>query len=117
MFSPWLRQVTILVLVLSTTASVTSKDKNKSGFGTFDHSRDRRPVNNSLISTTRPVNTSVIEFTSGHLQMGVSSCVSRECRPVIGSVINIFPRYGYNSLTMKVVPRNDSEAWLFSEPF
>lgn len=33
-----------------------------------------------------------------------------------GAVIHIFPRYGYLSLSMRVVPRNDSQTWVFLEP-
>lgn len=35
----------------------------------------------------------------------------------VGGAINIFGRYGYLSISMKVVPRNDSDqSWLFREP-
>lgn len=34
----------------------------------------------------------------------------------IGRAINLFSRYGYLSISMRVVPRNDSEVWLFREP-
>jgi len=34
-----------------------------------------------------------------------------------GTVMNLFPRYGYLSLSMRVVPRNDSQmSWIFLEP-
>lgn len=33
-----------------------------------------------------------------------------------GQVIHLFPRYGYLSLSMRVVPRNDSQNWIFLEP-
>jgi len=34
----------------------------------------------------------------------------------IGRALNLFSRYGYFSISMRVVPRNDSERWLFREP-
>jgi torso-like protein len=37
--------------------------------------------------------------------------------PVIpGSVLHLFQRYGYLSLSMRVVPRNDTQSWVFLEP-
>jgi len=35
---------------------------------------------------------------------------------VPGAAIHLFPRYGYLSLSMRVVPRNDSQNWVFLEP-
>ncbi|XP_028043833.1 torso-like protein isoform X1 [Bombyx mandarina] len=34
----------------------------------------------------------------------------------VGKAINIFMRYGYLSICMRVVPRNDTETWVFREP-
>ncbi|XP_041968909.1 torso-like protein isoform X2 [Aricia agestis] len=34
----------------------------------------------------------------------------------VGKSINIFMRYGYLSICMRVVPRNDTEGWVFREP-
>ncbi|XP_026736644.1 torso-like protein [Trichoplusia ni] len=34
----------------------------------------------------------------------------------LGKAINIFMRYGYLSICMRVVPRNDTEGWVFREP-
>lgn len=34
----------------------------------------------------------------------------------VGAAINVFSRYGYLSISMRVVPRNDSESWVFREP-
>lgn len=34
----------------------------------------------------------------------------------LGKAINIFIRYGYLSISMKVISYNDSETWLFKEP-
>ncbi|KAJ2941211.1 hypothetical protein O0L34_g10444 [Tuta absoluta] len=34
----------------------------------------------------------------------------------VGKAINIFMRYGYLSICMRVVPRNDTEEWMFREP-
>ncbi|KAG8035303.1 hypothetical protein G9C98_006749 [Cotesia typhae] len=36
--------------------------------------------------------------------------------PKIGGAVNIFSRYGYLSISMRVVPRNDSDTWIFREP-
>ncbi|KAG8222349.1 hypothetical protein J437_LFUL001336 [Ladona fulva] len=33
-----------------------------------------------------------------------------------GGAINLFSRYGYLSISIRVVPRNDSEPWIFREP-
>lgn len=37
-------------------------------------------------------------------------------RPRLGGAVNIFSRYGYLSISMRVVPRNDTETWIFREP-
>lgn len=35
----------------------------------------------------------------------------------VGNAINVFNRYGYFSISMRVVPRNDSDhSWIFREP-
>ncbi|KAK9497512.1 hypothetical protein O3M35_004217 [Rhynocoris fuscipes] len=34
----------------------------------------------------------------------------------VGGAINLFGRFGYLSISMRVVPRNDSEKWIFREP-
>lgn len=34
----------------------------------------------------------------------------------LGKAINLFIRYGYLSISMKVISHNDSETWLFKEP-
>ncbi|XP_068623048.1 torso-like protein isoform X1 [Battus philenor] len=34
----------------------------------------------------------------------------------VGKAINIFMRYGYLSICMRVVPRNDTDGWVFREP-
>lgn len=33
-----------------------------------------------------------------------------------GKAINLFIRYGYLSISMKVISYNDTERWLFKEP-
>ena len=44
-----------------------------------------------------------------------SSAISSH--PVVpGAAMHLFPRYGYLSLSMRVVPRNDSQNWIFLEP-
>lgn len=37
-------------------------------------------------------------------------------KPKLGGAVNIFSRYGYLSISMRVVPRNDSDTWIFREP-
>lgn len=37
-------------------------------------------------------------------------------RPQLGGTVNVFSRYGYLSISMRVVPRNDSDTWVFREP-
>lgn len=35
----------------------------------------------------------------------------------VGNAINVFNRYGYFSISMRVVPRNDTDhSWIFREP-
>lgn len=34
----------------------------------------------------------------------------------LGKTVNIFIRYGYLSISMKVISYNDTERWLFKEP-
>ncbi|XP_063989057.1 torso-like protein [Diachasmimorpha longicaudata] len=36
--------------------------------------------------------------------------------PRLGGAVNIFARYGYLSISMRVVPRNDTNKWIFREP-
>lgn len=36
--------------------------------------------------------------------------------PRLGGAVNIFSRYGYLSLSMRVIPRNDTDTWVFREP-
>ncbi|KAG7204774.1 hypothetical protein KM043_005183 [Ampulex compressa] len=42
--------------------------------------------------------------------------VTRSQRPRLGGAINVFSRYGYLSISMRVIPRNDSDTWIFREP-
>ncbi|XP_029161347.1 torso-like protein [Nylanderia fulva] len=42
--------------------------------------------------------------------------VTRSQRPRLGGAVNVFTRYGYLSISMRVVPRNDTETWIFREP-
>ncbi|CAK9804786.1 Torso-like protein [Anthophora plagiata] len=37
-------------------------------------------------------------------------------RPRLGGAVNIFSRYGYLSISMRVIPRNDTDTWIFREP-
>lgn len=37
-------------------------------------------------------------------------------KPHLGGAVNVFTRYGYLSISMRVVPRNDTDTWIFREP-
>lgn len=39
-----------------------------------------------------------------------------ESRLRVGKAVNVFVRYGYLGISMKVIPYNDTEKWLFKEP-
>lgn len=39
-----------------------------------------------------------------------------ESRLRVGRTINVFVRYGYLGISMKVISYNDTERWLFKEP-
>ena len=41
---------------------------------------------------------------------------SLQQKPRLGGAVNVFSRYGYLSISMRVVPRNDSDTWIFREP-
>ena len=41
---------------------------------------------------------------------------SMQQKPRLGGAVNVFSRYGYLSISMRVVPRNDSDTWIFREP-
>jgi torso-like protein len=49
----------------------------------------------------------------------VAACapLAEQQLPHLGSAINLFSRYGYLSISMRVVPREDKELdWIFREP-
>ncbi|XP_011645783.1 torso-like protein [Pogonomyrmex barbatus] len=50
------------------------------------------------------------------LALLIGARVTRSQRPQLGGAVNVFSRYGYLSISMRVVPRNDSETWIFREP-
>lgn len=50
------------------------------------------------------------------LALVIGSRVTRSQRPRLGGAVNVFSRYGYLSISMRVVPRNDTETWIFREP-
>lgn len=50
------------------------------------------------------------------LLVGAQIRVGRSQRPRLGGAVNVFSRYGYLSISMRVVPRNDTETWVFREP-
>ena len=37
-------------------------------------------------------------------------------KPRLGGALNLFVRYGYLTISMRVVPRNDNDTWIFREP-
>lgn len=52
------------------------------------------------------------------LVLGVTHiCIGKsESQLRLGKAVNIFIRYGYLSISMKVISYNDTETWLFKEP-
>ena len=47
----------------------------------------------------------------------VVAAAAAQLQPHLGGAINLFSRYGYLSISMRVVPRNDSNpTWIFREP-
>ncbi|XP_070531475.1 torso-like protein isoform X2 [Cardiocondyla obscurior] len=50
------------------------------------------------------------------LALLIGSRVTKSQRPRLGGAVNVFSRYGYLSISMRVVPRNDTETWIFREP-
>lgn len=50
------------------------------------------------------------------LALLIGARVTRSQRPRLGGAVNVFSRYGYLSISMRVVPRNDTETWIFREP-
>ncbi|KAH0950597.1 hypothetical protein HN011_007900 [Eciton burchellii] len=55
-------------------------------------------------------------FLAWTLALLIGSRVTRSQRPRLGGAVNVFSRYGYLSISMRVVPRNDTETWIFREP-
>ncbi|GFG36089.1 hypothetical protein Cfor_03664 [Coptotermes formosanus] len=46
-----------------------------------------------------------------------AAAAAAQQQPHLGGAINVFSRYGYLSISMRVVPRNDSNpTWIFREP-
>lgn len=39
-----------------------------------------------------------------------------ESRLRVGKTVNVFVRYGYLGISMKVISYNDTEKWIFKEP-
>jgi hypothetical protein len=60
----------------------------------------------------------------GRAVLVVLTAVVAACGPLgeqqqlhVGGAINLFSRYGYLSISMRVVPRNDTDpTWIFREP-
>lgn len=55
-------------------------------------------------------------FLASMLALLIGTRVTRSQRPRLGGAVNVFSRYGYLSISMRVVPRNDTETWIFREP-
>lgn len=58
----------------------------------------------------------IIGFVSLLLMIGDLSDGKTESRLRVGKSINVFVRYGYLGISMKVISYNDTERWLFKEP-
>lgn len=58
----------------------------------------------------------IIGFVSLLLMIGDFSDGKTESRLRVGKSINVFVRYGYLGISMKVISYNDTERWLFKEP-
>ncbi|EGI62490.1 PREDICTED: torso-like protein [Acromyrmex echinatior] len=55
-------------------------------------------------------------FLASMLALLIGVHITRSQRPRLGGAVNVFSRYGYLSISMRVVPRNDTETWIFREP-
>lgn len=58
----------------------------------------------------------LIGFTSLLLMISNLTQGKTESRLRVGKAINVFVRYGYLGISMKVISYNDTERWLFKEP-
>lgn len=58
----------------------------------------------------------IVGFVSLLLMIGDLSDGKTESRLRVGKSINVFVRYGYLGISMKVISYNDTERWLFKEP-
>lgn len=58
----------------------------------------------------------IIGLVSLLLMIGDLSDGKTESRLRVGKSINVFVRYGYLGISMKVISYNDTERWLFKEP-
>lgn len=58
----------------------------------------------------------IIGLVSLLLMIGDLSYGKTESRLRVGKSINVFVRYGYLGISMKVISYNDTERWLFKEP-
>lgn len=58
----------------------------------------------------------IIGFTSIFLLINRLCLGKNESRLRVGRTINVFVRYGYLGISMKVISYNDTERWLFKEP-
>lgn len=60
-------------------------------------------------TTTKQTSTTLLIF----LLLAIQGC---DGQLRLGKAVNLFIRYGYLSISMKVISHNDSETWLFKEP-
>lgn len=61
-------------------------------------------------------NMSLIALTLLFIVTFNSFIIGIESQLRLGKAVNIFIRYGYLSISMKVISYNDTERWLFKEP-
>lgn len=87
------------------------------------HAGTATPSSSSLSATAAskfvpPSMASVLVIVAALLLCGLPGQCSgqRESQLRLGKAINVFLRYGYLSISMKVISYNDTERWLFKEP-
>lgn len=79
-------------------------------------------VNRSNINKHQHFNTRMNYFLKIIGCISILVCIGELClgksesRLRIGKALNVFVRYGYLGISMKVISYNDTEKWLFKEP-
>lgn len=95
-------------------------------FFLFSFSTENSRINDNIVryadthytyKCTMTLSMKIIGFVSLLLLMiGDLSDGKTESRLRVGKSINVFVRYGYLGISMKVISYNDTERWLFKEP-